>query len=319
MATTTKSKSTKKPAQAKKTAAAKKTATKSVTTTKKAVNKKVPVVKKVNTTKKSEVVKNQSKDRRVLTPIEKIRNINFSLTLLYAVFAGLVAIAVTTIATGMTMAIQVKDQFASNNDNLVLGPANELLFDFEPKNLLIASLVIGALSSVLLATKLRNRYELTLANRTSGFRWLITGVTSALLLEYASLTAGITDILVLKVSAALVLATALFAFIAERDNVGATKPKWLAYVISLFTGIAAWLPIAGVLIGTSVFGQQSFPVEVYAIAGVTFLGLAANAVSQYFQIKNGDRKDYLLIEARYWNIDMFTKFAVVLITLLAFK
>lgn len=313
MATTTKS--------TKKSATTKKKATTKKTTAKKPAAKKVAAVKpKANVETKKVANTTPNKNSKVeVTPLERIRNTHFSLTLLYAVFAGLVVAAVSTVTAGMTIAFQAKDQFASNDDNTVLGPASEVVFNADPKFLLVGSLVIGAISALFLATKLRTRYEATLVNRTSGFRWLITGVTSALLVEYVGVIAGITDILVLKVSAALILATSLFAFIAERDNVGATKPKWLAYIASVFTGLTAWLPIAGALVGTTLYGQESYEPQVYAIAGLAFVGCASIAINQCLDLKKVNKKDYLLVEARYWTIDMFTKFAVVLITLIAFK
>lgn len=317
MATTTKSKTTR---TTKKSTTTPKTKAKTAKKTTKAakVTTKVATTKKI-APKKVEAKESSPAKKQVPTPLQRIRNTYFSLTLLYTVFAGLIAATVTTLAAGITLGIQARDEFASNLDSTVLGSANEVIANIEPKYVLVASLIIGALGSVLLATKLRGRYELALANRTSGFRWIVAGLSSAVLLTYVSLLAGITDYATLKLSGALILVTALLAFIAERDNVGAVKPKWFAYILSLFTGAMAWLAIAGTFIGTTLYGKERFEAYVYLIAGATLLGFIAIAVNQYRHLKAGAQADYLTVESRYLSIDMFTKFAVVLISLLALQ
>lgn len=309
MATTTKSKSTK---------SAKKSTSTPKTTKSAKVTKKVTTTTKA-TSKKSEVKANTSVKKSTPTPLQRIRNTYFSLTLLYVVFAGLIAATVTTLAAGITLGIQARDEFASNIDNTVLSSANEVIANIEPKYALITSLVIGALGSILIATKLRARYELTLANRTSGFRWIVMGLSSAALLTYVNLLVGITDYATLKLGAAMIIVTALLAFIAERENVGTVRPKWVAFLGSLFTGVIAWLPVISVFIGTAVYGKEQFEWQVYAIAGVTLLGFSSIAINQYRHLKAGAQVDYTMVESRYLSIDMFTKFAVVLISLLALQ
>ena len=257
--------------------------------------------------------------KAVLTPLQRVRSLHVSLSVMYAVFAGVVLGFVATASSAVTLTIHARDEFASDVD-VVLGPASEVLYNIEPKYLLAAALLISSLGSLLLATKLRDRYESTLKAGISGFRWVILGLSAALTLQFVGLLAGVQDIVLLKLSGVLILVTTLLAWIAERDNAGSTRSKWLAYDFSLFTGVLAWLPIIGSLAGTSLYGMERFGWHVYALAAVALLGFSAFAFNQYLQIRaRGTKKDYFAVEESYLRIDMLAKFAVVLIALLALK
>lgn len=302
MANTSKS-TRKKPASASKASKAVKTA--------KAAKTKKPIIKTKNTDIKYV--------KAVLTPYQRVRSLHFSLALMYAVFAGLVIGFVSAASSAVTLGIQTRDNFASDT-NVILGPAREVLYSVQPKYVLAASLLVGAIGSLLLASKLRNRYESTLTARISGLRWVILGLSAALTLEFINLLAGVHDVTLLKLSGALIFITTMLAWVSERDNAAAGKSKWLAYDLSLLTGVLAWLPVAGSLIGTSLYGMERFGWHVYALVAVTLVGFTAFALNQYLYTRaKGARRDYVAIEESYLRIDMLTKFAVVLIVLLALK
>lgn len=305
------------------TKSTKKTPVKTVksTTSKKLTNTKSPVASKVSKSGKTTevIVKASAKKTQELSPLERLRSMHVTSAIVYLLFAGLVIAFVKTAAVAVLLPLQTRDQFASN-DHVVLGGANEVLYNIEPKYMLVLSLVFGIIAAVLLATKLRNRYQATLTNRTSGFRWLATGLSSAAMLIYVYQIAGLTDAWTLKFGATMIMVTAVFAWIAERDNATSVKPKWLAYIVSLFTGAMAWLPVAGTFIGTALYGNERFGWEVYVIALVTVIGFSGFAINQYRQLRPAGRgKDYVYIEASYFQIDLFTKFAVVLLSLIALK
>jgi hypothetical protein len=132
--------------------------------------------------------------------------------------------------------------------------------------------------------------------------------------------AGIQDFYALKLSAALVVVSSMLAWIAERDNVGAARPKWLAFTLSVLAGIAALIPLIGTFIGTTLFGEERFSWYVYAIAFVLLLGSLAYTLRLYRQLKSGTTADdYPRVESGYMRIDLLTKFAVVLLVLIALK
>lgn len=309
MATTTKS-TRKKPAAATKSAKAKTTKTVSARTktaaqTKKAAKQPAAASSKSRTT--------------VLSPLEKLRGMNLSSALLYLLFAGFVIAFAKTAEIAVTLAVQARDEFASDN-SVVLGTAHETFYNLEPKYVLAASLIVSAVSGLLLATKFRGSYEAAVTNRTSGWRWVVLGLSSALTLTFVNMLAGVQDFATLKLSAALVFTTAMLGWIAERDNRGAVRPKWLAYDLSLLTGTLAWLPIITTFIGTTVYGNERFGWHVYAIAAVTLLGFLGFALNLYRQIRgNTVTTDYPSAELRYLRIDLFTKFLIVLLVLIALK
>lgn len=307
-----KSVSAKAPAKTTVKKAAKKPAVKTVKAPKKAATKAVKPSVEVTATSKKQ-------DPKELTPLERLRSMHVTSAIVYLLFAGLVIGFVKTASVAVSLPLQTRDQFASK-DSTVLTNANEVLYNIEPKYLLVLSLGFAIISSLLLATKLRVRYESTLANRTSGFRWIVTGLSSAALLSYVYLIAGLNNLWVLKFGGALIMVTALLGWIAERDNAGAVTPRWLAYIGSLFTGTLPWLAVAGTFIGTSLYGNEHFDWSTYAIAGVTLLGFSGFALNQYRHLKaSALNKEYVYIEASYFQIDLFTKFAVVLLSLIALK
>lgn len=233
-------------------------------------------------------------------------------------FTGLIIGFVTTKAVAVTLGIQARDQFAQGA-NVVLTPANEVLYNIEPKYLLAASLLASALFSVLVATRLRNRYEATVTNRTSGLRWMAFGISSAFALTFVELLVGINDIEVLKLSGFMIFLAAMFSFMAERENTGAGRPKWLAYILSVVTGVVAWLPLLASLVGTSLYSAERFGWHVYAITVAALVGSIVFAVTQHRNIRSNRQLDYLPLEEKYMRIDMLTKFAVVVISILALK
>lgn len=105
-------------------------------------------------------------------------------------------------------------------------------------------------------------------NEVSSLRWLALGISGGLTVEFIGLLTGVYDVLVLKATFALLLVTTLLGVIAERDNKNPEKLK-LAYGLSLFTGVVAWVPIIGSLIGTALYGSQALEAYVYGVAGVT--------------------------------------------------
>lgn len=301
---TTKSKSTRKTQKSA-------PATKKTTINSKSVKTNKPI-QKITTNTTIKTVKGP------LSPLERIRSVQVSSALVYLIFSGLVVGFVAAADVAVTLGLQTRDQFASQQ-HTVLGPAHEVLFNLDPKYVLVASLLLSSLFAVLLAGRLRSRYQATLANRTSGFRWLAIGLTAGLTLEYVNLLAGIHDIALLKLSAFMIFITAMLSFIAERDNAGAVRPKWLAFNLSLITGAFAFLPLILSLIGTSLYGMERFGWHVYALAFVLLLGFSAFAANQSSHIKAGSARDYLGVEEKYLRTDLLTKFAVVVITILALK
>lgn len=277
------------------------------TTAKKSTKKKI-AKKKTSSTK----IAGKTAARRILTPIEKIRSINLSLALQSLFFVILTLIFVGPSGGELLLGHSARDLFA-NLDSVVLGTASESLFSLEYRYILIAALLISGVGSALLATKLRKRYEATVKDNVSGFRWVFAGVSAALILNLVSFMAGVTDVMTLKVICGLTFASALFAWLSERENVNSKKPKWLAYGASLYAGILAGFPLVGSLVGTTIYGDERFAWHIYGLSGVLLLGFIAYAWNHFTAIKNKNTIEYTTFEQRYLRIDQFAKFLIVLI------
>lgn len=282
----------------------KKSKTASARTTKKSVSKKATVKKSAVTAK-----------TKARSPFDTVQDFLRGSILVYFALAAAVVAFASSAASKITLTVSAPDLLADPGGE-VLSSASEFLANLQPQHLLATMLGISAAGSLLLVTQLNRKYRAGVDNKTSGFRWLYIGITAALSLEFVSLLVGVTDLMVMKMTAGLVLATALFSWLSERENATAGGPKWLAYSASLITGIFAWLAILGALIGTSVYSAVNFEWHVYAISAVVLLGFIGFAVNQYRSIK-GRIADYMIVEQNYWRADFLYKLAVAAIVIAA--
>lgn len=310
----------------KKKAPTKRTSKKTVANPKAAARAKKPVASKKVVKKPAVAAKavavdpvkvTRSKVKTPLTPMERIRSTHLSIVLTSIFFAIMTAFFVGPAGSELLLSAQARDTFA-NADVVVLGSAAEVLATVEYRHILIAMLVASAAGSLLLATKLRRRYEVTVGAGISGFRWILTGITAGITLQLVSFVGGVQDAMTLKTVAALIVATVVLGWLADRENATSKNPKWLAFIASLYTGALAWFPLLGSLIGTTVYGGERFGWHVYALAGVALAGFTGFAITQYLSIKNKNSLEYTVFEQRYLRIDQLTKFLVVVIIFSAF-
>lgn len=316
----------KKPAKANKaTKVTKSTKTTKVSATKKPAAKPAKVAASSKTTASKSAVPTVTEPtsarrgaKAPLTPLERIRSLHLSSAVVYTLFAGVIIGFVTMATSAITLSIQAKDQFASRNQ-VVLGPAHEVLYDLNPKYVLVAALLVSALGSLLLATKLRARYEASLAGRISGLRWIVFGLSSALTVAFLNLLVGVNDIATIKLSAGAMFLAALLSWFAERDNAKATHPRWLAYGGAWLAGLLAFTPILGSLVGTSIWGMERFGWHVYTVVAVVILGYVVMATIASNVIKAGATREYTDIEEKYLRTDLLVKFLVVLVILTALQ
>lgn len=247
-----------------------------------------------------------------------IRKLTLASLLVSVVFAALSAtLLLSSATTDLTLTHMTRDELASQR-SVTLAPATEVLATVQLRYVLAMVFGVSALCSLLLATVLRKNYERMLKNNVSGWRWLFMGISAALFLEFLYLLVGINDILVLKLGAALILATSLLGWLSERENKMAGRPKWLAFAISVFTGIVAWIPVVGSLVGTSLYGDERFSWYVYALSGVLLAGFIGYAVNQYLQLKKYKFwREYMFAERGYMIIGVVLKLAVGAIVLIA--
>lgn len=289
-------------------ATAKKT-TKKKTTTKKAAAK-APAKKAA--TKKA--TKPAVKSSAPMVTLEKLYKFNIFAAVANLGFAVLSVIFLSSTSVSLLLSHSAKDELASTED--ALGPAFTNLFNVEIRYLLAAVFGLSAIFSLLLATKLRNQYETGIKNKVSTLRWIFLGITSALTLEITSIFAGVTDVTTLKLIAGLVLVTSILGWLSEAQNKSGAK-QYAPFYLSLFTGALAWIPLVSSLIGTSLFGIQSFSWYVYVLAAVVLTGFISIALNQYRYIK-GVAGEYIDVEGRYVSTDFLIRLALFVITFIAF-
>lgn len=257
------------------------------------------------------------RDRRVLTPLERIRSIHFSSVFAYVALAVIGFFVLGSASSQLLLNHQARDLFA-NSDNVILGSANELLLNVQYRYIFIVLLLLTAMVSLLLATKLRNRYERSLSAGISGYRWLLMGVTSSLIVGFVSFISGVNDLTTLKLVCGTAVLASVLGWFSDRENADSKSPKKLAHYASIFAYVLALLPLLGSLIGTTVYGDERFGWHVYALAVAVILGFVGTLMTQNSSVKNKAKIEYTAIEQRYLRINQTVMFLVVLIVFSTF-
>lgn len=249
---------------------------------------------------------------------EQISKINIATAVVSAVLAVVSATLLATTNVSLWLSYMARDILAPG-EKVVLSPAFKEVFSVEARYILAGIFALGAIFSVLLATKLKSSYEKTIKSKVSGYKWLFVGLMAAFLFEFVNMLAGISDVMVLKVVGGLIFISSLACWMAERENNGADKKKWLAFIIAVFAGIGAWFPLMGSFFGTAVYGMERFTWAVYALAGTLFVSFILYALNQYYYLSNRKGwKEYTLIERNHLAINLATIVAFGLISVVAF-
>lgn len=259
--------------------------------------------------------------------MSKKPDLNKQVNLLQKVSAGvfmLLAVAAVVLMNQsyyqITIGHLAKDTLASQGGGTVLAPAVRSLFDVQIRYIVAVILGISALVEVLAVTRWRAAYEKAVKNNVIPGRWIKLAVVGALTVEAVALLNGINDILTLKLIGGLVAATALLGWISERQNKGAKKPIWLAFGLSIFTGLLPWLIIAASAVGTVVYGMERSGWHVYALSAAVLGSFALVTFNQWRQYnRKGQWKDYWFIERNYVVIELVTKTAFAAILIFALK
>jgi hypothetical protein len=294
------------------------TAKKKAITKKSGATKKTAAAKaKSSKTTKKVVKASATKPVQQLSKFELLRRFHLFSAAISVVIAVAAVFLLNDQTANFTTPYSAKDPIASVNET-VLGQANESVATIEVKYLVAKVFGVSAVLSLLLATLLRRKYEAGVVNSTSGIRWIAMGVSSALVLELVSVLAGVQDIVTLKLIAGLILLTTLLSWMAERDNKALSSPKWAAYVLSLFTGFLAWLPLIAAIVGTYALGSERFGWHVYALVVLVLAGFIGFARNLYRYIKYPKaRAEYIFVEEKYLSNELFVKVALAAVVFIA--
>lgn len=302
---------------AKKKPVSKKTKAASKKTTKSVANKtaKGKAAKKANQGGKTGGLFHKPKDNEIT--LEKLKNFNVFAAVSNTIFAVLSVMFVSSASISVLWTHATRDEFASTTET-ILGAAYTIVGNVEIKYLLATIFGLSAIFSLLLATKLRSKYEAQVKNSVSTLRWIFMGITLGLLLMLVTKLSLIQDIVTHGTIVALVITTAVLGVIVEQQN-KVKKGNYFAFNLSLFTGVVAWLPFAVSLIATGLFGMGRFGWYVYVLGALVLTGFTMIAANQHRFIKNGtSAKGFLQLEGRYLSIDFMLKLATFFVFLLAF-
>ena len=137
--------------------------------------------------------------------------------------------------------------------------------------------------------------------------------------SFVSFAAGVQNIITLKLIAGLVILASILGWLSDRENMNAKSPKKAAFYGSVFAYFVAILPVLGSIIGTLIFGSETFPWYVYALSAVLALAFIANAWNQKASIINKAKLEYVAYEQRYLRINQATNLLLVLVIIAAIK
>jgi hypothetical protein len=159
------------------------------------------------------------------------------------------------------------------------------------------------------------RVERRALDRTiSPWRWIDAAITGALIMATVGFLSGMQEVVTLALLGALVASSAVFAWVAERENANANRVVRGSFMASFVTGVLALLALNSYAMATIVYGLIRSPWYVYALYVVVVLAglaLAWNQVRQYRRA--GKWGNYLFVERNYILINFVTKFAFAVI------
>jgi hypothetical protein len=234
-----------------------------------------------------------SKKLELSKQISMIRKMS---VVVYVALAIAAVFVMNTAAQQMRWFYQTADKLASNNDP-VFASGSHFLVDIQYRFALVVVLLLAAVFTAVAFTKNNDQYAQWLRDKFVPLRWIGIGVTAALIMEIVAMICGMQDMVVLKVMAGSILATALLSGLAERENVGVRRPVWKAFTVAVITGVLPWMIVGGTMVGTYVYGGVHLPWYAYALAGIALAGFSGIAVNQFLSIK----------QYKAWQEDRFTE------------
>lgn len=247
--------------------------------------------------------------------LTRLRRWQAASAVLFAGLALAAGIMMTNNSYQLVLGHWAKDDFASQQ-SAALAPAVHPVFDVEARWMGVGVLAISAILPLLYVSRLEVNYERALRVKVLPWRWIDLGVTGALMVQLIAVLSGVQELMLVKLAGDAVLIAALLGWLAERQNTGAGRPVWSAYLIGLFSGVLPWFVIGGAAVSTVLFGFVRTSWYVYALYASTLIGFGLIALNQYKQLRRQKRwKDYLFTERNYVVINLLTKvaFGVILI------
>jgi hypothetical protein len=183
----------------------------------------------------------------------------------------------------------------------VTAPALHELWRIDVAYLAAATLLITAVTYVLVATVWRTKYEAWLKKDMQPLRWVAAAVAGSLLLIVLALVVGVNDVANLKsIVMFTVLAILGVAWLelqpSRRGKLDAAG--WVRLVIVVGAGVMPWLIILGAMLATNIFGSVGVPSYAWLMLATLVIGCTAYAANVCLaRKKQGKWGNYLNAEA----------------------
>lgn len=318
-------KAVKKPTKrvAKKAVSNKKTTKSTSTLNKKTVNKsavaktapnKVSAKKDISSVASSSKVTNK---KTLATPMDKIRSLHISNVLTTFILGILTLLFVSPVVKDLLLNYQARDMFVKG-DSVSLVSATQTLFTMDMRYVLVSILLLSMIGSVLMGITKYKKYEAEIQNKVSKMRWIVYGVTSAVIVEFVSVMAGVQDLVTLKLVGIMMIIGCLFAWQTEK-NAAAGKSLRVSYLGYVISSVVALLPAVISLVTTSVISGYRFSWHVYGLVLVSILMIVANVLNLRSSTNGKQKYEYTTFEQRYIRIDQISKLLIVVIIFAAFN
>lgn len=262
--------------------------------------------------------KNKKSSAKKLTS-SSLRLLNLGASLLLAVQA-LVLVLLSDKSKGdvsITANYLTRDPVASEAaGQTVLAAATDQLASINLAYLVATFLVLGVLTSLLVATRFRGRYEAELKLGTNSLRWIAYIFSAGSLLVTAALLVGVSDVTALLMLVALTAIACVLAQKVEKQRL-LGKHTWTSR-LALIAGLVPVAVIALYVFMAHVYGG-GLPFRTLIAAGILGLGLLISFLALNNAYKtNNKTSQYLSVERAYivFSFLVPTVFAWVIFSLL---
>lgn len=202
---------------------------------------------------------------------------------LSAVFA--LYILVPAVMFTLSITHVTTDTFLAGDTN-VFSPAYRALFDLDLRWDFTALAVLSLLYPLLRLTRMQTKaYD---ADSTlNKIQWADLSVSGAIMVAVVALLSGYSNLIELKLIAALVLITGLLSFYAQGSKAIKSGISKHLYRLALLTGAVAWLPVISSFIHTQLYGGIRLTWFVYVLAGAALVGFIASSLELKKSINSG--------------------------------
>lgn len=244
-----------------------------------------------------------------------------SLQLMRAVVCLVAAVGLTIVLWDIRFPLDVtyltRDLLASQQSTVFV-PALRTIWDI-PLAVAAVPFAISAVFAYYAGLRGRRNYEAGLKKEQARLRWFDLGLSGALLFEIAALLGGITNVVMLKLGALLIVITCGLGWLADQQNAKNKQPHYGAFSLAIVSGVLPWLMLGSSLLLSWLYGAVRLPWYSYAVPAVVLIGFSVLAIIQLLGYRRYKSfKNYQFVECNVVGLDMVLKATVAGLLVLSF-